>query len=47
MQIRCAISPDADDRFMLRAIELGLIDTEGLDFDDFVQHYGKEETNEL
>ncbi len=32
MQIRCAISPDADDRFMLRAIELGLIDTEGLDF---------------
>ncbi|MSP56029.1 MAG: ABC transporter substrate-binding protein [Myxococcales bacterium] len=33
MKIRCAISPDADDRFMFRAIELGLIDTEGLDFE--------------
>ncbi len=32
MKIRCAISPDADDRFMFRAIELGLIDTEGLEF---------------
>lgn len=32
-RIRCSISPDADDRFMFRAIELGLIDTEGLDFE--------------
>lgn len=32
MQIRCAISPDADDLFMFRAIELGLVDTRGLDF---------------
>lgn len=30
--LTCAISPDADDRFMFRAIELGLVDTEGLDF---------------
>lgn len=33
MQIRCAISPDADDLFMFRALMLGLVDTEGLDFD--------------
>lgn len=33
MKIRCAISPDADDRFMFRAIELGLIDTDGLEFE--------------
>ena len=32
MPIRCAISPDADDRFMFRAIVEGLIDTEGLTF---------------
>ncbi len=32
MQLRCAISPDADDLFMFRAITEGLIDTEGLDF---------------
>ncbi len=32
MNLTCAISPDADDRFMFRAIELGLIDTEGLQF---------------
>lgn len=33
MKLRCAISPDADDRFMFRAIELGLLDTEGLEFE--------------
>ena len=33
MRIRCAISPDADDLFMFRAIQLGLIDTQGLDFE--------------
>ena len=32
MPLRCAISPDADDRFMFRALLLGLIDTEGLTF---------------
>ena len=32
-RIRCSISPDADDRFMFRAIELGLIDTEDLVFE--------------
>ncbi len=32
MNLTCAISPDADDRFMFRAIELGLIDTDGLTF---------------
>jgi 1,4-dihydroxy-6-naphthoate synthase len=32
MRLRCAISPDADDLFMFRAILLGLIDTEGLEF---------------
>ena len=32
-RLRCAISPDADDRFMFRAIEHGLIDLEGLEFD--------------
>ena len=32
-RVRCEISPDADDRFMFRAIELGLIDTHGLDFE--------------
>jgi 1,4-dihydroxy-6-naphthoate synthase len=33
MRLRCAISPDADDLFMFRAITEGLIDTEGLAFD--------------
>lgn len=33
MHIRCAISPDADDLFMFRALMLGLIDTQGLSFD--------------
>jgi len=33
VKLRCAISPDADDRFMLRAVELGLVDTEGLDLE--------------
>jgi 1,4-dihydroxy-6-naphthoate synthase len=32
MLLRCAISPDADDRFMFRAITEGLLDTEGLRF---------------
>lgn len=31
--VRCAISPDADDLFMFRALMLGLVDTEGLDFE--------------
>jgi 1,4-dihydroxy-6-naphthoate synthase len=31
--LRCAISPDADDLFMFRAILEGLIDTRGLAFD--------------
>lgn len=31
--LRCAISPDADDRFMFRALTEGRIDTEGLGFD--------------
>lgn len=31
--LRCAISPDADDRFMFRAIEHQLIDLEGLRFE--------------
>ena len=31
--IRCAISPDADDLFMFRALMLGLVDTRGLDFE--------------
>jgi len=31
--VRCAISPDADDLFMFRALMLGLIPTEGLDLD--------------
>ncbi len=31
--LRCAISPDADDRFMFRALTEGLIDTEGLRFE--------------
>jgi len=30
--VRCAISPDADDLFMFRALMLGLVDTEGLRF---------------
>lgn len=33
MKLRCAISPDADDLFMFRAITEGLIDTEGLEFE--------------
>jgi len=33
VRIRCAISPDADDLFMFRALLLGLIDTDGFDFD--------------
>ena len=33
MRIRCAISPDADDLFMFRALLLGAIDTDGFDFD--------------
>jgi 1,4-dihydroxy-6-naphthoate synthase len=33
MLLRCAISPDADDRFMFRALMLGRIDTEGLSFE--------------
>ncbi len=32
-RVRCSISPDADDRFMFRAIELGLMDTEDLEFE--------------
>lgn len=32
MFLNCAISPDADDLFMFRAITEGLIDTEGLSF---------------
>jgi len=33
VKLRCAISPDADDLFMFRAITEGLIDTEGLEFE--------------
>jgi 1,4-dihydroxy-6-naphthoate synthase len=33
VRIRCSISPDADDLFMFRALLLGLIDTDGFDFD--------------
>lgn len=33
MLLRCAISPDADDRFMFRALLEGRIDTEGLQFE--------------
>lgn len=33
MKIRCAISPDADDLFMFRALMLGLVDQDGLDFE--------------
>ncbi len=33
MKLRCAISPDADDLFMFRAITEGLIDTQGLEFE--------------
>lgn len=33
MKIRCAISPDADDLFMFRALLLGLVDTRGLELD--------------
>lgn len=33
MRVRCAISPDADDLFMFRALMLGLIDSRGLDFE--------------
>lgn len=33
MKLRCAISPDADDLFMFRALLEGLIDTQGLDFE--------------
>lgn len=33
MKLRCAISPDADDLFMFRAITEGLIDTRGLEFE--------------
>jgi len=33
LRIRCSISPDADDLFMFRALLLGLIDTDGFDFD--------------
>lgn len=33
MRIRCAISPDADDLFMFRAIQLGLVDPLGLAFE--------------
>ena len=33
MRVRCAISPDADDLFMFRALLLGLIDSRGLEFD--------------
>ncbi len=33
MRIRCAISPDADDLFMFRALLLDLIDTDGFSFD--------------
>lgn len=32
MQLTCAISPDADDLFMFKAILDGAVDTEGLDF---------------
>ena len=33
VRIRCAISPDADDLFMFRALLLDLIDTDGFTFD--------------
>ena len=33
MHLSCAISPDADDLFMFRAITEGLIDTDGLEFE--------------
>jgi 1,4-dihydroxy-6-naphthoate synthase len=33
VRIRCSISPDADDLFMFRALLLGLIDSEGFEFD--------------
>ncbi len=33
MKLRCAISPDADDLFMFRAITEGSIDTRGLEFE--------------
>lgn len=33
MRVRCAISPDADDLFMFRALMLGLVDSRGLDFE--------------
>jgi 1,4-dihydroxy-6-naphthoate synthase len=33
MKITIRCSPDADDLFMMRALTLGLIDTEGLEFD--------------
>lgn len=33
MKIRCAISPDADDLFMFRALLEGLVDAEGLELD--------------
>ena len=36
--LRCRISPDADDLFMFRALLLGLVDTEGLDFDISSDH---------
>mgnify|MGYP000932369237 FL=1 len=31
-RVRCAVSPDADDLFMFRALILGLVPTPGLDF---------------
>ena len=33
MKLQCSISPDADDLFMFRALLLGLIDKDGLDFE--------------
>lgn len=33
MRVTAAISPDPDDLFMFRALELGLVDRRGLDFD--------------
>lgn len=33
MRLRCAISPDADDRFMFRGILAGRVDREGLEFE--------------
>jgi 1,4-dihydroxy-6-naphthoate synthase len=33
VKLQCSISPDADDLFMFRALLLGLIDKDGLDFE--------------